>query len=106
MENPIVFFLENIVFWGFVYSIVIMGCNTPVIVFSGFSLFFIYWVLRFLYKQNGENRFVWMYVINIFFTLYLFMYYSMGFTFSGYARMMLNSVSKQFPKAEPYLKRC
>ena len=102
----LVFFIENILFWGFVYVIVFMGCETPAIVFSGFGLFLFYWIIRYISKQEGSDKFVWTYVLNMLVTIMLLYYFLTGASFTKSIRSSLNSFSRQFPGFEPYLKRC
>jgi hypothetical protein len=104
--NVVVFFIENIVFWAFVYIIVVMGCETPSIIFSGFGFFLFYWIFRFIFRQPGSDRIIWIYVLNMFFTLLLLYYFITGTTLNKSIRSFLNSVSRQTPSLEPYLKKC
>lgn len=100
------FFIENFIFWGFVYIIVIMGCETPSIVFTGFGFFLFYWIFRFIFRQPGAERFLWMYVLNMLFCILLLYYFLTGTTLNKSIRSFLNSITKQAPSLEPYLKRC
>ncbi len=100
------FFIENIVFWAFVFTIVLFGCETPAIVFSGFSLFLFYWILRFLFQKEGWERVTWFYVINMFVCILLLYYYITGNTYQKGLRGMLNSIGRMFPRVEPYMNRC
>jgi hypothetical protein len=104
--NVVVFFIENILFWGFVYIIVIMGCETPSIIFTGFGFFLFYWILRAIFRQPGNDALIWIYVLNMFFCLLLLYYFITGNTLNKSIRTFLNSVSKQVPAVEPYFKRC
>jgi hypothetical protein len=104
--NSFVFFIENFVFWAFVYIIVIMGCETPSIVFTGFGFFLFYWIFRFISKQSGTDAFLWIYAINMIFCILLLSYFLTGVGLNKGIRSFLNSVSKQAPGLEPYLKRC
>ncbi len=104
--NVVVFFIENIVFWAFVYVIVFMGCETPSIIFTGFGFFLFYWIFRFIFQQSGADKVIWIYVINMFFTLLLLYYFITGTTLNKSMRSFLNSISRQSPSLEPYLKKC
>ena len=104
--DTIFFIIENIVFWFFVYLIVFMGCDTPVIVFTGFGFFLVYWLLRFVAKQHGPNQMIWLYVMNMVFTLLLLFYFITGGSISRTLRSGFNSVAKRYPGLEPYVKRC
>ena len=100
------FIIENIVFWAFVYIIVFMGCDTPAIVFSGFSLFLVYWILRFVFSKQGWDRIGWMYALNMFVTILLLYYFVTGATIGKTFRNYLNSAAQRYPPLSPYLKRC
>jgi hypothetical protein len=104
--NVVVFFIENIVFWTFVYVIVFMGCETPSIIFTGFGFFLFYWIFRFIFRQAGSDRIIWIYVLNMFFTLLLLYYFITGTTLNKSVRSFLNNISRQTPSLEPYLKKC
>jgi hypothetical protein len=106
MINLLIFLIENVLFWGFVFIIVIMGCETPSIVFSGFGLFLFYWIFRFIFRQPDSEKLMWIYVINMIFCILLLYYFMTGVGLNKSIRSFFNSVSKQAPGLEPYLKRC
>jgi hypothetical protein len=106
LGEALIFLLENIVFWGFVYVIVFMGCDTPAIVFTGFGFFFFYWLFRFVFRKQGLDRMIWLYVVNIILTLMLLYYFFTGKSVQRTIRNGLNSLSKNYPSVEPYVKRC
>lgn len=106
LGETILFFIENIVFWAFVYIIVFMGCDTPAIVFTGFGFFLFYWLFKFVFQQKGANRYIWMYVVNMIISVMLLYYFMTGKTIQKSIRSTLNSVIRNVPDVEPYLKRC
>lgn len=99
-------FIENIVFWGFVYIIVFLGCETPAIVFTGFSLFLVYWFFRYVSNQEGSNKFVWLHVTNMIACILLLYYFITGASFTKSLRSYMNTTIRNYPSTEPYLKRC
>jgi hypothetical protein len=99
-------FIENVVFWGFVYIIVFMGCETPAIVFTGFSFFLVYWFFRYVSKQEGSDRFLWLHVTNMIASILLLYYFVVGASFTTSLRSFMNSTIRKYPSMEPYLKRC
>ena len=106
LGQALVFFFENVVFWFFVYIIVFMRCETPVIVYSGFGLFLFYWIFRFLFSKKGWELIIWMYVFNMIVTICLLYYFMTGMGPNRAVRSFLNSISRNVPSLEPYLKRC
>lgn len=104
--ETILFVIENIVFWGFVYMIVFMGCETPAIVFTGFGFFLFYWLFKFVFQQQGMARLLWMYVVNMIITIMLLYYFLTGSSVQKSIRSGLNSLARRFPTVEPYVKRC
>ena len=106
LGEALIFFIENFVFWSFVYIIVFMGCETPAIIFSGFGLFLIYWIIRFLGQKEGWERVLWIYAFNMLICLVLLYYFITGSTPNKAVRSFLNSASRRFPALEPYVKRC
>jgi uncharacterized membrane protein len=106
LGEALVVFVENFLFWGFVYIIVFLGCETPAIVFSGFGLFLVYWIFRFVARQQGPNQIIWIYVMNMVFTVLLLFYFITGGSISRTLRSGFNSVAKRYPTLEPYVKRC
>ena len=100
------FLIENVIFWGFVYLIVFMGCETPAIVFSGFGFFLFYWLFKFVFQQQGVSRYIWMYVVNMIITILLLYYFMTGNSLQKSIRSGLNSLARDFPRVEPYVKRC
>ena len=102
----ILYFIENILFWGFVYIIVFMGCETPAVVFSGFGLFLFYWIFRFIASKEGTERILWIHAFNLFVTILLLFYFITGSTIQKGMRSVLNSASRKYPSLEPYIKRC
>ena len=83
-----------------------MGCDTPAIVFTGFGFFFFYWIFKFVFRQRGMNQAIWMYVINMIFTIMLLYYFLTGASIQKSLRTGLNSLARSFPAVEPYVKRC
>lgn len=104
--NWLAYLIENVIFWAFVYVIVFMGCDTPAIVFTGFGMFLIYWLFRFVSSKEGTEQMIWMYVINMILTFMLLFYFMMGMTVQRSIRMGLNSLARKMPAIEPYVKRC
>ena len=104
--STLLFFIENGLFWLFVYFIVAMGCETPTVVFTGFGFFLLYWVFRSASKQEGGNRLVAFYVINVVLTLLLSIYFVTGSSLQKSLRTALNSAAKRLPSLEPYVRRC
>ncbi len=100
------FFIENILFWGFVYLIVFLGCETPSIVFTGFGLFLFYWIGRSLVQSKGGNFLLGLYAFNMFICILLLYYFITGNSYQKLFRNVMNSTIRRFPSAEPYLKRC
>lgn len=103
--DPILF-IENTVFYGFVYVIVFMGCETPAIVFTGFGFFLFYWIAKFFFQKEGWDRVLWFYVLNMFVTVSLLFYFIMGYSINKGFRYGFNAASRKYPFLEPYLKRC
>jgi hypothetical protein len=108
LGEALVFFIENVLFWGFVYIIVFMGCDTPAIIFTGFGVFFFYWLFRFVFRKQGVDRMIWLYVINIILTIMLIYYFFTGSAKGAQKsiRSGLNSLAKNYPSMEPYVKKC
>lgn len=106
LGDSLVVFVENVVFWGFVYIIVFLGCETPAIVFSGFGLFLFYWIIRFISKKDGVERILWLYMFNMFICIILLYYFMTGASYQKGARSFFNSVARRYPGLEPYVKRC
>ena len=104
--EALVFFIEIILFWGFVYIIVFMGCETPAIVFTGFGFFLFYWIFRFILRQEGDTKYFALYAFNMFVTLLLLVYFMTGKSYTKMMRNGLNSLAKSYPAIEPYTKRC
>jgi hypothetical protein len=104
--STIVFLIETVVFWFFVYMIVFLGCETPSIIFSGFGLFLIYWLIRFVSKQEGSDKMIWMYVVNMVFTILLLFYFMTGSPIQKSIRNAMNSAARKYPSLDPYVKRC
>lgn len=104
--TAILFLVENVFFWAFVYVIVFMGCETPAIVFSGFGLFLIYWLIRFVLRQEGDDKIIWLYVVNMIFTIMLLFYFLTGSPIQKSIRNALNSAARKYPSLDPYVKRC
>jgi len=102
----LVFFIETILFWGFVYVIVFMGCETPAIVFTGFSLFLFYWIFRFVLRQEGDTKYFVLYLVNMIITLMLLLYFLTGKSYQKMMRNSLNSLANTYPVLGPYVKRC
>lgn len=105
-SNFFVYFIENIVFWVFVYFIVFLGCETPAIVFTGFGFFLFYWILRFIFSKEGIEAIVWLYAFNMFITILLLYYFITGSSLQKSLRSAMNSAAKRYPQLEPYFKRC
>ncbi len=103
--NGLIFIIENVLFWIFVYIIVFMGCETPAIVFTGFGFFLFYWIARFFFMKEGWDRVLWFYVINMFVTISLLYYFITGAGVNKGLRNAFNSASRRFPVLEPYLRR-
>ena len=106
LGEALILFIENFVFWLFVYIIVFMGCETPAIVFSGFGFFLIYWIIRFIGGKEGWERVLWIYALNMLICIVLLYYFITGATPNKAVRSLLNSASRSFPPLEPYVKRC
>lgn len=106
LGDSLVVFIENVVFWGFVYIIVFLGCETPAIVFTGFGFFLFYWIIRFIARKEGWERILWLYVFNMFVCLLLLYYFITGVSYQRGIRSFLNSVARRTPALEPYVKRC
>ena len=106
LGEALVVFVENFLFWGFVYIIVFLGCETPAIVFSGFGLFLFYWLFRFISKKDGFERLLWIYVVNMLICLILLYYFLTGANPNKAVRSFLNSAARSMPALEPYVKRC
>ncbi len=106
LAETLLFFVENFIFWGFVYLIVFMGCETPAIVFTGFGFFLFYWLFKFVFQQKGVNQVIWMYVANMIITVMLLYYFLTGASIPKAFRSGLNSLARRFPDVEPYVKRC
>jgi hypothetical protein len=106
LGEAVVLFIENVVFWAFVYVIVFMGCETPAIVFSGFGLFLFYWIFRSIASKNGGDRIVWIYAVNMFICMLLLFYFLTGASMQRSIRSALNSAARNVPGLEPYVKRC
>jgi hypothetical protein len=106
MFQWLVFFIENIVFWSFVFVIVFMGCETPAIVFTGFGLFLFYWLFRFVFRQEGAEKFMWLNAVNMVVSIFLLYYFMTGASLQKSVRGFLNSLARNRPSLEPYLKRC
>jgi glucan phosphoethanolaminetransferase (alkaline phosphatase superfamily) len=104
--ETIAFFIENILFWGFIYVIVFMGCETPAIVFSGFGFFLVYWIFRYVARQKGETKWITLYVANMIVTVMLLVYFLTGKSYTKIMRNSLNSLTKSYPALTPYVKRC
>lgn len=102
----LVFIIENILFWGFIYIIVFMGCETPAIIFTGFGLFLFYWLFRFVLRQEGPTKYFALYFLNMIITLMLLVYFLTGRSYQRMMRNSLNSLAKSYPGLEPYVKRC
>lgn len=102
----IVFIVENIVFWFFVYIIVFLGCETPQIVFGGFGFFLIYWLFRSVLKQKGFDKAIYLYVVNMVLTVLLLFYFMTGATIQKSMRNALNSAARKYPSLDPYVKSC
>lgn len=102
----ILYFVDTILFWGFVYVIVFMGCDTPQIIFGGFGLFLIYWILRFIFKQEGTTKMIWLYVFNLVITIFLLFYFITGVSVQKQIRMMMNSAARKYPTLDPYVRSC
>ncbi len=101
-----VFFIENGVFWAFVYFIVVMGCETPEIIFGGFTFFLFYWIIKAIVQRQGWERFILIYTLNMFVSLGLIYYFITGRSPRKGIRMFLNSVGRQYPSVEPLVSRC
>lgn len=106
MVNWLAYLIETVIFWAFVYVIVFMGCETPAIVFTGFGFFLIYWLFRFVASKQGTEMVVWLYVVNMFFTMMLLYYFMTGMSIQRSIRLGLNSLARKMPAIEPYVKRC
>lgn len=106
LGETLLFFIENFVFWGLVYLIVFLGCETPAIVFTAFGFFLFYWLFKFVFLQSGINRYLWMYVVNMIITILLLYYFLTGASIQKSLRSGLNSLARRFPATEPYVKRC
>ncbi len=104
--DAVLFFIENFVFWGFVYVIVFLGCETPAIVFTGFGLFLFYWIFRFIFRKEGGERIIWFYVLNMFVCLMLLYYFLTGNSVQRSIRSAMNSAARRYPGIEPFVKRC
>lgn len=104
--NSFVTIIETVFFWGFVYMIVFLGCETPAIVFTGFGLFLFYWLFRFIASKEGTDKLVWVYVANLFITILLVFYFMTGMSLQRGIRMGMNSLARSVPTLEPLLKRC
>lgn len=105
-ENFFVYFIENIVFWIFIYLIVVMGCETPAIVFTGFGFFLFYWILRFIFKKEGAEFVAWLNLFNMLICLLLLYYFITGSSIQKVFRSALNSAAKGNPFLESITKRC
>ncbi len=106
LGEALLFIIENILFWAFVYIIVFMGCDTPAIVFTGFGFFLFYWLFRFVFRQTGINKYIWLYVVNMIVTIMLLYYFMTGVSLQRSIRTGLNSLARRVPSIEPYVKRC
>lgn len=106
LGQALLIFIENFVFWGFVYVIVFMGCETPAIIFSGFGLFLFYWLFRFVGQKAGWERILWIYVVNMIVCILLLYYFLTGKTLQKSIRSFMNSAARNVPGLEPYVKRC
>jgi hypothetical protein len=106
LTEALVFFIENFIFWGFVYIIVFMGCETPAIVFSGFGLFLFYWLFRLVASKDGWERILWIHVVNMIVCIMLLFYFLTGASMQRSIRSALNSAARNVPGLEPYVKRC
>ncbi len=104
--ESLIFVIENVIFWGFVYIIVFLGCETPSIVFSGFGLFLFYWIIRFITKKEGWERILWLYAFNMLVCIMLLYYFMTGVSYQKGIRSFLNSIARRNPGLEPYVKRC
>jgi hypothetical protein len=104
--STIAFIIETVVFWAFVYLIVFMGCETPAIVFTGFGAFLFYWLFRFVAKQEGADKMIWIYVVNMIITIMLLFYFLTGSPIQKSIRNALNSAARKYPTLDPYVKRC
>lgn len=101
-----VFFIENGVFWAFVYFIVVMGCETPSIVFGGFTFFLLYWLIKAVVKREGWERFILIYSLNMMVSLGLLYYFITGRSPRKGIRLFLNATARQYPSIEPLVSRC
>jgi hypothetical protein len=106
LSEALVFLIENVIFWGFVYVIVFMGCETPAIIFTGFGFFFFYWLFRFVFRKEGMDRAIWLYVVNMIIALMLLYFFLTGKSIQKTFRNGLNSLARNYPSVEPYVKRC
>ena len=106
LGEALVYIFENVIFWAFVYIIVFMGCDTPAIVFTGFGFFLFYWLFRFVFRKQGVDRVIWLYVVNMFVSILLLYYFMTGNTIQKSLRSFLNSTARKVPGIEPYVKRC
>jgi hypothetical protein len=104
--DALMFFIENFVFWGFVYVIVFLGCETPAIVFTGFGLFLFYWFFRFIFRKEGWERILWLYVVNMIVCIMLLYYFLTGTSYTKSIRSAMNSAARRYPGLEPLVKRC
>ena len=102
----LVSFIENVVFWGFVYVIVFLGCETPSIVFSGFGFFLFYWIIRALTKKEGWERVMYLYIFNMVITLMLLYYFLTGHSYQKAFRSLMNSAGREAPGLQMFFKRC
>lgn len=100
------FFIENGVFWAFVYFIVVMGCETPAIVFGGFTFFLLYWAIKSIIQKDGWDRFILVYSLNMAVCLGILYYFVTGRSPRKGIRIFLNSAARQYPSIEPLVSRC
>jgi hypothetical protein len=100
------FFIENGVFWAFVYFIVVMGCETPSIVFGGFTFFLLYWVIKSIIQKEGWDRFILVYTLNMVVCVSILYYFVTGRSPRKGIRIALNSAARQYPSIEPLVSRC
>jgi hypothetical protein len=106
MIDWLFFLIENVLFWGFVLIIVVLGCETPAIVYSVFGLFLFYWLFRFVARQQGIEKFMWIYAVNMLLCILLLYYFMTGVSYQKSLRGFLNSAARRIPALEPYVKRC
>ena len=90
--------IDTVIFWIFISVIVLLGCQTPAIVFTGLGIFLIYWIFRSLTSKEGSDRMIGLYVFNIFVCIFLLFFFLTG----SPLRRILNSAKT----LQPYLKRC